>query len=745
MTYYDETAEKALLGVALLAPKATAPLRLTEADFHHPVHGSTWEAIHAAHTDGLTPDATTVLARVPEAQRRFAAELLVEVVGLGAVSNAEAYADTIRDRAERRRIASVLDGARQRLDQPDEAAHDTLAYIERHVTQGGQLDQAAEKLWALDEFLDRNLPPVSWVIPDLLAEGERLVLTGTEGMGKALALDTPIPTPDGWTTMGTVRVGDLVLTPHGQPTRVVAATDVMHDRPCYRVTFSDGSTIVADAQHEWATQTLAERDTGKPHAMRTTEAIAATLLVTKKQARNHSIATTLPLDLPDRDLPIDPYVLGAWLGDGTSRNGQFTCCEQDVEIMQRVGKHYPVRRLATPMQWSTGGGANRKTRSLQATLRREGLLQNKHIPADYLRASYTQRLALMQGLMDTDGSIATNGVAPSCEFTTTSERLASGVAELAHTLGAKVSLVQSTAQLNGETIGPRWRVRFQTELPVFHLARKADRIKPFRTERSRRRYITSVEPIESVPVRCIQVSNSAHMYLAGRSMIPTHNSVLMRQIGVMVSAGLDPFTLASIPAKRVLFVDCENPERIMMSRLGELRQVAHARRTAPSMYLRRFPQGLDLASPRDRLELHHLCALVRPELLLIGPAYKLYIGGSGAREEDLARQVTNTLDQLREEFGFALILEHHSPHASPGSEQRSVRPIGSSLWLRWPEFGMGIRPQKGTRPTDRQGELIPWRGPRDERPWPEQLTSGGVDSLPWVSADMVRPQRRVQQ
>lgn len=403
MSYYDETAEKALLGVALLAPKATAPLRLTEADFHHPVHGSTWEAIHAAHTDGLTPDATTVLARVPEAHRRFAAELLVEVVGLGAVSNTEAYADTIRDRAERRRIASVLDGARQRLDQPDEAAHDTLAYIERHVTQGGQLDQAAEKLWTLDEFLDRDLPPVSWVIPDLLAEGERLVLTGTEGMGK---------------------------------------------------------------------------------------------------------------------------------------------------------------------------------------------------------------------------------------------------------------------------------------------------------------------------------------------------SVLMRQVGVMVSAGLDPFTLASIPAKRVLFVDCENPERIMMSRLGELRQVAHARRTTPSMYLRRFPQGLDLASPRDRLELHHLCAIVRPDLLLIGPAYKLYIGGSGAREEDLARQVTATLDGLREEFGFALILEHHSPHAAPGSEQRSVRPIGSSLWLRWPEFGMGIRPQQGTRPTDRMGEMRAWRGPRDERPWPTELVSGGPGALPWVSAGMAHPQRR---
>lgn len=738
MSYYDETAEKAILGAALISPKHTAPTKLTGADFGHAVHGTLWDAIHAAHANGLSPDAATVLPRVPADHRAYAAALMVDVIGSGILGNVDAYADVIRDRAERRRIDAVLIGAKQQLDQPDKPALDTLAYIERHVTAGGQLDQAAEQLWLVDEFLDRELPAVSWTIPDLLAEGERLVLTGTEGMGKALALDTPIPTPDGWTTMGTVRVGDFVLTPNGRPTRVIAATDVMHGRPCYRVTFSDGSAIVADAQHEWATQTLAERESGKPHAVRTTEAIAATLLVTKKQARNHSITTTLPLALADRDLPIDPYVLGAWLGDGTSRSGQFTCCERDVEIMQRVGEHYPVRRLVTPMQWSTGGGANRKTRSLQAILRREGLLQNKHIPADYLRASYAQRLALMQGLMDTDGSIATNGAAPSCEFTTTNERLASGVAELAHTLGAKVSLVQSTAQLDGETIGPRWRVRFQTELPVFHLTRKADRIKPFRTERPRRRYITSVEPIESVPVRCIQVSDPTHMYLAGRSMIPTHNSVLMRQIGYMVSAGLHPFTLDPIPPRRVLFVDCENPERIMMARLGELRQVARTRRAKSTMALRRFPQGLDLATPKDRMELHHLCTIVRPELLLIGPAYKLYVGGAGAREEDLARQVTAALDSLREEFGFALILEHHSPHAAPGVEKRSVRPIGSSLWLRWPEFGMGIRPQAGSHPTDRLGELRAWRGPRDERPWPDELVGGGPNRLPWVDPRRMR-------
>ena len=399
MSYYDETAEKAILGAALISPKHTAPTKLTGADFGHAVHGALWDAIHAAHANGLSPDAATVLPRVPADHRTYAAALMVDVIGSGILGNVDAYADVIRDRAERRRIDAVLIGAKQQLDQPDKPALDTLAYIERHVTAGGQLDQAAEQLWLVDEFLDRELPAVSWTIPDLLAEGERLVLTGTEGMGK---------------------------------------------------------------------------------------------------------------------------------------------------------------------------------------------------------------------------------------------------------------------------------------------------------------------------------------------------SVLMRQIGYMVSAGLHPFTLDPIPPRRVLFVDCENPERIMMARLGELRQVARTRRAKSTMALRRFPQGLDLATPKDRMELHHLCTIVRPELLLIGPAYKLYVGGAGAREEDLARQVTAALDSLREEFGFALILEHHSPHAAPGVEKRSVRPIGSSLWLRWPEFGMGIRPQAGSHPTDRLGELRAWRGPRDERPWPDELVGGGPNRLPWVDPRRMR-------
>ncbi len=212
-------------------------------------------------------------------------------------------------------------------------------------------------------------------------------------------------------------------------------------------------------------------------------------------------------------------------------------------------------------------------------------------------------------------------------------------------------------------------------------------------------------------------------------------SMLMRQFAVAVACGMHPFSLKPIPARKVLVVDCENPKRIMADKFGLIRSIANTRglNAGDRLWIKRFPGGLDLADPVDRLNLHRLVQTFRPDLLVIGPVYKLYIGGSNAREEDLARTVTRELDQLREAFGFALMLEHHSPHGQDG--HRSVRPIGSSLWLRWSEFGWGIAPQPDTAIVDRIADVKHWRGARDEREWPTRLSAGRPHELPWIDPD----------
>src|SRR3954453_5979718 len=178
-----------------------------------------------------------------------------------------------------------------------------------------------------------------------LQAAQMIVIAPRPGVGKALALDTPIATPDGWTTMGEIRVGDRVMGSDGRPPTVVAATDVMTGRPCYEVHFSDGSVIVADAQHQWLTETRSSRKSAHAAAVgydgyrnqrtfaevRTTEEIARSVRCAAKDRRlNHSVTNAAPLDLPEADLLIPPYALGVWLGDGTSTDARDTSADPEI-------------------------------------------------------------------------------------------------------------------------------------------------------------------------------------------------------------------------------------------------------------------------------------------------------------------------------------------------------------------------------------------------------------------------------
>lgn len=364
------------------------------------------------------------------------------------------------------------------------------------------------------------------------------VITGTPGSGKALAVNTPIPTPFGWTTMGDLQVGDWVFGEDGCPVQVVRATEVMHERECFRVTFSDGAQIVCDAEHQWMTRDdkarqsavnaarsgravpreVALRGTDQSYlrtfpSTKTTREIADSLWAENGARANHSVAVAGVLNLGDAELPIDPYVLGAWLGDGHSYWAKITCADQEIiDEIERRGHH--CTKHSTRLDWGIA--------DLKTPLRLAGLLKNKHVPERYLRSSEEQRLDLLRGLMDTDGYATQQGT---CEFTSTNKRLADGVFELVASLGMVPTVSAGRAMLNGKDCGPKWRVRFRPVLRVFGLARKQERCETAVRPSCGFRRIVGCDPVESVPVKCIQVDNESHQYLCGREMIPTHNSV----------------------------------------------------------------------------------------------------------------------------------------------------------------------------------------------------------------------------
>ena len=358
--------------------------------------------------------------------------------------------------------------------------------------------------------------------------------------GKALALDTPVPTPFGWRRMGDLEPGDLVFDENGAPTTVIAATGPMIGRPCREVVFSDGATIVADAAHRWLTVDKNGRRDGRWRgAIRTTDEIARTLLVGGE--RNHQVPLPGPVEYAPRiDLPIEPYTLGAWLGDGTTAKAEITCC--DEEILRHIsGDGFAVQPLwYGPHLYRIGGighsrdaanGRYTRNGSLSSRLRTMGVMGGKFVPRPYLEAGVSQRLALLQGLMDTDGFV--DDVAGRCEFTSINEGLADAMVELAASLGFRPVKSSGRAMLNGVDHGPKYRVKFTPDRPVFRVTRKLARQKSMSGRFHRFRAIADVREIASVPVRCIEVASPRGLFLVSHSFIPTHNSSLGR-LGLLI-------------------------------------------------------------------------------------------------------------------------------------------------------------------------------------------------------------------
>lgn len=424
------------------------------------------------------------------------------------------------------------------------------------------------------------------------------MIAGTQG-GKALAIDTPIPTPDGFKMMGELQVGDIIFDDIGSPCRVVAATPFMFGHDCFRVVFDDGSSIIADADHQWFTQTYKERKNQSrrvkaPNAqfvalrpqcqpqpiggVRTTLTIRDSLH-NSRGANNHSIKLTRPVEYPERALPIPPYTLGAWLGDGTSSGTGLTCA--DPEIIECIAGEGTIvsdgrYRANQGKALSYYLGVNRRNRKrdqasgqfisegVKPLLRDLGVLNNKYIPDVYKTAHHSARLALLQGLMDTDGYCAIDGQA---EFTTMNRRLADDVLELMRSLGLKPRLRVGRATINGIDKGEKFRIFVTTARPIFRLSRKADRqVGGFRND-IHNRYIVAVEPVDSVPVRCVKVDSPSALYLAGREYIVTHNTSfgpwwLANEIAhrgggdyIAATATFDLFKLKMLPAIREVFED----------------------------------------------------------------------------------------------------------------------------------------------------------------------------------------------
>ncbi|ASW57282.1 replicative DNA helicase [Plantactinospora sp. KBS50] len=502
----DIAAEQCVLGGMLLSKDAVADVveMLKSTDFYRPVHATIFDKVLDLYGRGEPADAITVAAALADsgdlARIGGAPYLHTCMAAVPTAANAAYYARIVSERAVLRRLVeagtrivqlgygSGTGGGRDVDDVVDLAQQAVYEVTERRVSEdfavlADMLQPTLDEIEAVgaQSGVMTGVPTGFTDLDRLLNglhPGQLIIVAGRPGLGKALALDTPLATPEGWTTMADVRVGDRLLGADGRPTTVLAAFEVLHDRPCYEVEFSDGSVVVADAEHLWLASAAADdgspAGTGSPvpgvrpaprGEVQTTEQIRDSMYAAAA-GRRHSVHNSRPLDLPERDLPVPPYELGTRIGAGRDGAGD-------------------------------------------------------RLPPPYLRASEPQRRALLAGLLDAAGHVDADG---DIRYAAGSARLAEDVSELVVGLGYGCSRPHRSG--GGPARPTDHQLTFRASEDVF---RRSPCLAVHRARRGTAtgagsRDIVGIRPVASVPVRCVTVDNGDHLYLAGRAMIPTHNS-----------------------------------------------------------------------------------------------------------------------------------------------------------------------------------------------------------------------------
>ena len=303
-------------------------------------------------------------------------------------------------------------------------------------------------------------------------------------IGFALDILTPIPTPDGFKTIGDLRIGDVVFDENGEPTKIIKSTGIMRGHRCYDVEFTDGSIIRCDADHLWTVKDL-------KNVTRTlsTEYISKRFKKIKKSGRNrnrYSVTNTKPIQLPHKDLPIDPYLLGLWLGDGNTNQNRITASIHDAEFYSDQMSKRGIKTEIIPYPKQTNTCYLKIIDHFNVWKGGSNLYGNKHIPIEYLTASESQRLEVVQGLIDTDGHIMKDG---KVEFYNTNKQLIDSARHLIESLGYKVTIRVRDNEDIYTTIHPTRRYKMKplyilnfmgtSDIPVAKLPRKADRLRAF--------------------------------------------------------------------------------------------------------------------------------------------------------------------------------------------------------------------------------------------------------------------------
>jgi replicative DNA helicase len=572
-------AEQSVLGGLLLDNSAwdrVADL-IGESDFYRADHRVIYRAIAKLIEHGRPADVITVGEALESTKDLPSVGGLPYLSALAAntpsAANIRRYAEIVRERAILRKLAEVATEIAENAYNPmgreptqllDEAESKVFEIAEQGARGGAgfqdmpplltQVVERIDMLYNRDNQSDVTGVPTGFVDLDRMTSGlqpgDLIIVAGRPSMGKAQPLDAKVKTVSGWKRMGELRLGDELASVDGRRS-LVAGLYPQRRRQLYRATFSDGRSTECCAEHLWKVHC---RDWEAPRVL-STERVAAMLGAARYKHR-------LWIDMPSGEfghreaLPVEPWMLGALLGDGKLSGGSVRFSTADAEMLKplqtRAGEAYALR-AAGGYDWRVVQAGGHRVRGRQGVepiplvtaLKHLGLWgiksQQKFIPEIYLTADRAARLDLLRGLLDTDGWVERWG---SMRFCSSSERLANDVVELVRSLGGWCTV---RSKRTSYTYGREKRAGLPTYIcnihyddpkSLFLLGHKQGRALT-RPERSWRPVFVSIEPTRVGEAQCIAVTHPSRLYLTDDYVV-THNTSLAMNIAenVALESGL---------------------------------------------------------------------------------------------------------------------------------------------------------------------------------------------------------------
>ncbi|MER5786314.1 helicase-related protein [Streptomyces mobaraensis] len=416
-------------------------------------------------------------------------------------------------------------------------AETQLPAIARKPAPGGLLDAFDAKL---PFTLTDGQRAVSAEIFDDLATEHPMhrLLQGEVGSGKAQPLDSLVLTPQGYRRMGDMRLGDEVVVPSGEPA-VIDGLYPQGERNVWRIVLSDDSEIECDDEHLWIVGTSCGWDRGQPPKVLTTREIRQDVHKANGSSKWY-IPPAVPVDLGHgSEPPLDPYLFGLLLGDGSFRhNLRLSTADEEIRRAVEVSVAPDCRLVPVPgsrldytlqMAGPRGGGRRNPVINVLRSLGLWGLTSHeKFVPDAFKNASIKNRLAVLQGLMDTDGTVRSTGF--SISFCSASKRLADDVAWLVRSLGGRARVLPKASAFNVSIALPE-------DYPPFRLPRKVARLGSRPKYNTFRRGIRAVEYVGRKQVQCISVAHPSHAYVTDHFTVTHNTMVALRAMLAVVDAG----------------------------------------------------------------------------------------------------------------------------------------------------------------------------------------------------------------